>query len=198
MKAMSDEKKSARDAWQSSLPEVQLPSMDEVHKATNVFYRRIWRRNAIEYAACVFVVGSFSWSAFTLEHVLQRIGSVMVVIGTLICGWQLHRRASPVHPESAGAMPIIEFARFQLARQRDALASVFWWYLLPFVPGMVAMVAGSMMLHAEQGRDSMGRDLIGIGVIVALFVGVWLLNQWGARKLQKHIDDIDALLGEQG
>ncbi len=191
---MSDEK-SARENWQSSVPEPQPPSMDEVRRASGKFYRKVRRRNAVEYAACVVVVGSFSWSAFTLEHVLQRIGSAMVVVGTLVCAWQLHRRASAVHPETAGAMPIMEFVRFQLARQRDALASVFWWYLLPFVPGMIAIVAGSMLLHAEQGRDTFGRDLIGIGVIVALFVGVWLLNQWAARKLQRNIDDIDALLG---
>jgi len=193
---MSDEK-SARESWQSSVTEAQPPTMDEVRKSVGKFYRRVWWRNAIEYAACVFVVGNFSWNAFTLEHVLQRIGSVMIVIGTLFVAWQLHRRASAVHPGTAGTMPIMDFVRFQLVRQRDALASVLWWYLLPFVPGMVAIVAGSMALRAEEGQAAIVKGSIAVAVMLALFAGVWWLNQWGARKLQKHIDYIDALMGEK-
>lgn len=191
---MSDEK-SARENWQSSVTEAQPPSMDEVRNAAGKFYRRIWWRNAIEYAAAAIVVVSFGAYIFTLEHALQRAGSAMIVMGTLFAVWQLHRRGSAVHPASAGTMPIMEFVREQLVRQRDALASIFWWYLLPFVPGMVTFVAGTAAIRADEGSDEIVKGVLGTGVMVALFAGVWGLNKWGARKLQKHIDDIDALLG---
>jgi hypothetical protein len=119
----------------------------------------------------------------------------MIVIGTLYVAWQMHRRASAAHPGTVGTMPIMEFVRGQLVRQRDALAGVFWWYLLPFIPGMVVMIVGSMALRADEGQAGIIKGLIGLTVTAALFVGIWWLNQWGARKLQKNIDDIDALMG---
>ncbi len=82
----------ARESWQSSVTEAKLPSIDELRAASSLFHKKVQRRNAIEYAASVVVVVAFSVYVFTLEHVLQRIGSAMVVAGTLFMAWQLHRR----------------------------------------------------------------------------------------------------------
>jgi hypothetical protein len=195
MMTMSNDR-SVRESWQAQDAQAQPPTMAEVRKAAGKFFRRIRLRNAVEYVACIIVVISFSYYVFALEQMLQRIGSAMVVVGTLVAAWQLHRRASAIDPENAGTMPIMDFVRAQLVRQRDALASIFWWYLLPFVPGLVVMTAGSLALRLEEGQGGAIRGIIGISVMLAIFVGIWLLNLWGARKLQKHIDDIDALTGE--
>jgi hypothetical protein len=39
------------------------------------------------------------------------------------------------------------------------------------------------------------RDAIGVAVLAAVFAGVWWVNQLAARKLQRHIGEIDALTG---
>jgi hypothetical protein len=188
---MNDE--TARESWQASVTEATLPSIDQVRAGADKFYRRLRLRNIVEYVACVIVVVSFGIYTFTLEHVLQRIGSAMVVVGTLVAAWQLNRRASAVPPEQAGEMPIMDFVRAQLVRQRDALASIFWWYLLPFIPGMVVMSTGSVMLRPPEGAaQTVGAAIAGL-VLVGTFAGIWWLNLHWARKLQKHIDEIDAL-----
>ena len=83
-----------------------------------------------------------------------------------------------------------------IARQRDALAGIFTWYLLPFIPGLLVMTLGPTLEHGGVGVLLMPR-LVWIGLIlpVAIVTGIWLLNQRGARLLQKRIDDIDALMG---
>ena len=63
-----------KQAWQASVEIAGAPPLEEVRKGADRFYRRIWWRNAIEYAACVIVVIAFGTYAFTLPHVLQRAG----------------------------------------------------------------------------------------------------------------------------
>ena len=133
----------AKRAWQGSVDIAGAPSLEEVHKDADKFYRRIRRRNAIEYVACAVVIVVFTSYIFTLPHILHKIGSVLVIAAALYCPWQLHRRASAVSPEMAGAMPSYDFLRGQLVRQRDALKSIFWWYVLPFLPGVLLVYLGN-------------------------------------------------------
>jgi len=60
--------------------------------------------------------------------------------------------------------------------------------LLPFVPGMLIMVVG-------ESREGPERWVyLSTGVLVAVtFVGIGLLNQRVARKLQRRLDDLEAL-----
>ncbi len=183
----------AKQAWQASVEIAGAPPLEEVRKGAAKFYRYVKWRNLVEYAACVIVVVSFGSYVFTLPHVLQKAGSALIVAATCYVAWQLHRRASAEPPEKAGTMPILAFARAQMIRQRDALRAIFWWYLLPFVPGMALFMAGLWSSRREHGPERL--DLIGAAAMVALFAGVWWINQFGARRLQRHIDEIDALTG---
>jgi hypothetical protein len=181
----------AKQAWQASVEIGGALPLDEVRKGARKFYRYVWWRNAVEYVACVIVVISFGWYVFWLPHPLQKIGSALIVIATFYVGWQLHRRASAVPLDSAGTMPIMAFARVQMVRQRDALRSIFWWYLLPFFPGLVLLVFGSIQFKG--GPQPI--DAAGTAGMTALFAFVWWINRYSARRLQRHIDEIDALMG---
>ena len=187
---------SARNAWQASAADPALPDLAAVRAGADRFYRRVRRRNAIEYAASVFVVLCFSAYAVFLPLPIMQIGAAMIVIGTLIVAWQMHRLAAAAPPpECAAAEPILVHQRAQLARQRDALAGVVTWYLLPLIPGLLVMTIGPVierggvagLLHAPRPTW-----IVLIGAAVA-FVGVWLLNQYGAARLRRMIDEIDAI-----
>lgn len=187
----------AKQAWQASVEIAGAPPLDEVRKGADKFYRYIRWRNLIEYVACAIVVGGFGTYVFTLPHILQKIGSVLVILAVFYVAWQLHRRASAVPPEAAGTMPLLLFARTQLLRQRDALRSIFGWYIAPFLPGMAVFMTGTLL--EKRSGDGLGPiDAVGSAVMLAAFAGIWWLNQLGARRLQRHIDEIDALTGEGG
>jgi hypothetical protein len=181
----------AKQAWQASVEIAGAPPLDAVRKGAAKFYRYVWWRNAVEYAAAVIVVASFVYSAITIPTPLIKAGSVLIIVAALFAVWQLYRRASAEPPERAGTMPLLAFARAQLVRQRDALRSILWWYMAPFLPGMALIVIGAM--RARGGPQL--RDAIGITVLAAVFAGVWWVNQLAARKLQRHIGEIDALTG---
>jgi hypothetical protein len=180
-----------KQVWQASVEIAGSPPLEEVRKGADKFYRAIRVRNWIEYAACAIVVISFGTYVVTLPHLLQKAGSILVIAATLFVAWQLHLRASAEPPERAGTVPLLLFARAQLARQRDALRSVFRWYILPFLPGMSVFMTGTMLAQRANGPEP--RDALGFAVLIAMLAGIWWLNQLGARRLQRHIDEIDAL-----
>jgi hypothetical protein len=97
--------------------------------------------------------------------------------------------------ESAGLSSWIEFRRRELVRQRDLLRGVWRWYLGPLVPGMV-VVLSVVFAHASHVRNKpvMLMLLVYMCVCGAVFVGIGRLNERGAQKLQRQVDELD----EQG
>lgn len=189
-----------KQAWRDSVGEPGELPLDEVRAGADRFYRFVRRRNVIEYAACAVAVAVFGFYVFWLPHVLEKIGSVLVVIAVFYTAFQLHRRASAVPPETAGTMPVIQFARGQLARHRDALRSIFRWYLLPFTPGLALIVVGSASRRAGETTEVVmpGKaEWLFIGFAALVFAVIWWLNQRIANKLQASIDELDALAREK-
>jgi amino acid transporter len=185
-----------KQAWQASVEIAGAPPLDEVRKGANKFYRYVKWRNRVEYAACVVVIAIFTYYIFWLPHILHKIGSALVVAAAIYTPWQLHRRASAVPPEMAGAMPIYAFLRSQFVRQRDALRGIFGWYILPFLPGVALVFLGH---GADPEMNAAGpapwvRWLAFAGIF-SMIGFIWWLNQLGARRLQQRIDEIDALTG---
>jgi hypothetical protein len=186
-----------KQSWQSSVTDPVVPPIDQLRAGAMQFYRKVRRRNLIEYLACVFVVVIFSAYAVVLPLAPVRAGAALVVIGTLFIAWQLHHRASAIPPERAGSSSILAFQRAQLVRQRDALASIFWWYLLPLIPGVLLMMFGPLIASGPAAlQHSKASVWVTMALSVVIFGSVWWLNRRGARQLQKLIDDLDAMAQE--
>jgi len=164
--------------------------LDEIKARARKFGRTIRRRNLIEYAAAVFVVLAFGRLAVIATTPTIRIGAAMIVAATLFIVYYMHTRSwVPASSDDAAAsQDCTAFYRALLTRQRDVLRGVWWWYLLPFVPGLLLMVIG----RVAQEPDRVGRAVLGIGLNVAVFLGIGLLNERAARKLQREIDALDA------
>jgi len=180
-----------KQAWQASVEIAGPLPLEEVRKGADRFYRFIKWRNLLEYIACAVVVTVFGYYVVSMPHVLQKIGAALTVTAALYAVWQLHSRASAEPPERAGAIPISVFQRRQLERHRDALRGILWWYMLPFAPGLLLMIVGNAIV-----TDRLGWQLVfPFGGVTAGFFGIWSFNQRVANKLQRHIDEIDALTG---
>ena len=163
-------------------------SAQEVRGLAEKFERTIGRRNRREYVASAFVVVWFGVWAWFAKSAVVSLGCWLVALGALWVVFHLHRHGAARRPpgEQEG-MSGLEFLRSELVRQRDLLRSVWWWYLGPFVPGLLLMLAGESL-------ERPGWDWLAPGIFVAVtFVGIGLLNQRVARKLQRRIDDLDAV-----
>ena len=187
-----------KQAWQASAEEAPPPTLDKVRDSADRLYRKVRRRNALEYGAAVAVVLIFSAYALFLPAPTVRLGALLVVLGTFVMVWQFHRRASAVAPpDASAAQPILVHQRAQLARQRDALASIFTWYLLPFLPGLFVMMFAPALDGGPGALDGLGLGYwLSIGMVTLVFAAIWWLNRRAANGLREQVEAIDALLDE--
>jgi hypothetical protein len=101
----------------------------------------------------------------------MRLGSVLVIAGTVAVAWQRYRRAS------GAPLP------------GDALRSVWLWYVGPLVPGIIVFRWG-VETELVAGAP-FARGWAANAVIVLVFLAVIALNLYGARKLQRRIEALE-------
>lgn len=184
----------ARESWRQGNGEdaPALPPLNELRRRADKFRRKIIWRNRIEYIAGGFVILAFSVIALLMSLPVMRIGAALIIAGTGLVMWQLHRRGGPLSPaRDGGALPLLDYQRRELVRQRDALDSIAIWYLLPLVPGMIVFMAGSFL---DEGRAPTSGDWLRLASVGIVFVAIWIVNKVAARQLQTKIDSIDAML----
>lgn len=187
---------SPRSVWQNQKLEGIRMSANEIRAKDRRFQRRIFWRNALEYAAAIALVLFSSFQFRKSSDVVMRAGFVLAGAGTLYLVWQLWRRGSPRNlPAEMGLASALDFHRRELERQRDLLASVWRWYLGPLMPGWVVLMIGIGRTNPGHLQHFALRFTVFNIVAVALFVFGWKLNQRGARKLQRRIDELDGLRG---
>jgi hypothetical protein len=187
-----------KNLWQSQPTEPPKIHPEDFRRKMDKFERRIFWRNMREYAAGVVVIVGFGYFGFKLHGLLVRVGAGLIVAGALAVMFELHRRGSVrTAPADLGLSTCIDFHRKSLERQRDALRTVWTWYLLPFVPGLAVFEIGSAINQWEAHPVGLEyfvlASLVSPAIIGAVFFGIWRLNQWGAGKLQKRIDELTAL-----
>jgi hypothetical protein len=119
------------------------------------------------------------------DDLLIRIGDVLAAAGIAFVVYYLHTRSWI--PAAAGDQACLEFYRSELVRQRDLLRGVWWWYLLPFVPGMLVITIGRVAAEPALAPGA----AIGTLIALLLFLGIGKLNDLAAKKIQQDIDALD-------
>jgi hypothetical protein len=166
--------------WQEQPVENFGLPLEEIRRRAGKFEKRIRNRNRREYIAAGAVLLAFTYYIFIFSDWMIRAGSALVLVGTIYVVVQLYRRSTPVSlPADFGLVASVEFYRRELVRQRDLLRSVFNWYLGPLVPGLLLFTKGRPVM-------------IAINAIV--FGLVWWVNQRGAARLTRQIEELDRSL----
>lgn len=184
-----------KDLWQQQPVEYDAMTLEHIRGKATAFQKKIRRRNLVEYVAMGLVMLGFSPLLLRTEAWMMQVGGALMILATLYIGWQLHRRGSArTAPESGAALA--DFHRSELVRQHQAIRSAGVWYIAPTIPGMVMITLGRWFQHHAPGRTlEVDRTIIALcTIIVALALLVtWLIQRLGAHRLQKEIDDLDAL-----
>ncbi len=167
-------------------------SAAEMRARAKAFAWKIRRRNHIEYIACGITAAIFVlYALFPRGTLLWPIANLMMAAGMILIAFNLHRRARAVDPPpSTTAAALIDFQIRELTRHRDALRTVWFWYVLPAVPGAILWFIAMWMSVANPARIAWG--LGGMAIVMALvFALVIRLNLRGAARLQRMIDELD-------
>ena len=164
--------------------------LEEIRKKADKFHSSVRRRNIREYVGAAFVVLVFGFYIWIFPSPLMRIGSALIIAGMFFVKWQLYKRGTTdALPVGDSASTWTDYYRRELVRQRDALQQVWKWYLGPLVPGLVMFLVGVSLQtpHAAQKQTWIAGTT---AFCIAVFGGVWALNAWGARRLQRKIDEL--------
>ena len=179
-----------RDLWAGQQTgEFSMP-LEEIRRKARGFQKTIRRRNIGEYAAAALVIGVFSWMAVIIPEPVVRAGCILTVLGALYVCWKLHTMAGAAGAaEMDAAESLADFHRKELLRQRAALASVWRWYLLPFVPGVAVFVLGVSLSPDNPAplAVKLGVLAFATGIQAAIFGAIWWLNARAVKALDAEI-----------
>jgi len=163
--------------WRNQRVEPAQMSLEELRQKAERFQRKISRRNLREYVAGAFVFVAFSYFIWLLPP--MRLGSALLLAATAYVLYQLHTRgAAKEVPESLALGTCLEFHR-----------DVWKWYLLPFVPGLLAIIAVPLLRQPEKWTGAWPVILVWSG----MFYAILKLNKRGAEKLQRQIDELNSI-----
>jgi len=178
------------EIWRSQAPEIQPVAIERM--LARSFQSSVSGRNFFEYAAAAVVIISFAYLAATASSWIVQAGYLLGIAATVFISWQLHARASARTLPPTGALSVLAFHRAELARQRDAMRSVWGWYLAPMIPCFVVVTLGRVLEKPSDWTFWVASVAVA-GIILA---GVLHLNLRGAEALQRDIEEIDALSGD--
>jgi len=171
-------------------------SIEEVRARAERFQSRIGRRNVVEYAASAFVVVVFVLQALLIPEPVVEAGAMLIALGAAVVAWRLHAqaRAATRAERERAASSLVEFHRAELTRQRDALRSVWAWYLGPLVPGVVVFMLGVGTAPSAGLPLGIGLAISTLGLLFAgaAFAFIGRLNTRAAERLQAEVDALDA------
>jgi glucan phosphoethanolaminetransferase (alkaline phosphatase superfamily) len=191
------EKHDIKEIWGAQAVEQNLVTVERIRADADKFRSAVRRRNRVEYTAAVFVVAVFVAYIWIFPTPLMRLGSLLIIAAAILIMVWIHFRASAnTIPSHISFMDYISRYREELRRQQTAARTVWLWYLAPWVPGIAVFTMGidRFLKHALGNRAPLWPIALVIVVMVGVFAGVWLLNLWGARRLQRQIDELNRLL----
>jgi hypothetical protein len=123
-----------------------------------------------------------------------QIGAGLIILGTLYVCWKLHQLGrAATREEMRHAQSWADFHRDELVRQRDALATVWQWYLAPFAPGMLVFLAGVAFTPENPAPLPARAAIFGVGALImgAMFAAIHWLNLRAAATLTREIAALD-------
>ena len=166
-------------------------SLETLPQQVAAFQKGIWWRNLIETLAGIFVVSINLREVWNPGNRLEFASHLLLVLGACFVIGVLHVYAGARKvPEEASRAELLRFHCAELARQYRMLRAVPWWYLLPFVPGIV------LGFIEKWGSRSPLSTALGAAAVALIFVWIWRLNQRGAKKLEQQLDEAVQLEGQ--
>ena len=188
-------------AWQSQDPGAKVTLdinvlLREVRHNQRHFQATIFWRDVREVGAAALMAVGFLvwgrlwhwWSLYLLAFACFEVGAFFVI------DRRLQRRKRLVHNDSL--QDCIEASLFQINHQIWLLKNVFWWYLLPPIIGIGAVLAQTLWTARGAGPAAM----IAMGAVFIITYGVtygfvYWLNQRAVRKqLDPRRQELEALL----
>lgn len=185
-----------RTIWKEQEMTARIPTARHLEERHRWLEDRIRRRNRREYvaggvvfAAALLLAGWMLAGGADPHRIAVAAGALLLGAGAAFACAQLHRRTGgPVTIDGSDSTRACY--RADLVRQRDALRSVFGWYIAPFLPGLVLIYAAVLL-----GPGTDRPHALILAALTAVFLA-WVLQM--NRKAAAGIDAEVQALDEEG
>jgi len=163
-------------------------SADDLRREARKLQSRIRLRNSFVPVVCCLIIAAYFFFLLHSATALERIGSVMSILGAGNGIAQFWRRPGRMMP-AAGAIECVRFYRGELERQRDFHRGkgVLSW-LLPILPGPILFNV-AFALDRPVLATLVELQLVLFLAVAAIVVP---LNLRLARRYQRRLDALDA------
>lgn len=180
-----------KEIWQSANDKnetINFNSLNlkEMNQQIKKFEKKIEARNNREIGAAILVIAVFGYYAFLIPSILGKLGAIW----TIGCGiWVIYKlkKVEAKQPEFANEhsvkQQLIDYQNY-VKEERKLLSNIFYWYLLPLLPGMILFFIGTDATFFFAA--------IHFGIVIPLlFSFIYHLNKEAAeKKIQPLLDDI--------
>jgi len=180
--------------WKGQDMAPQTLTPDTLESRSRRLDNRIRNRNRFEYlAGGIVIIASLLLGGWLLlggpvgqPDLMVGGGFVALALGALVSMIQLRRKTGGTTLPD-GAQSSVNSYRAELVRQRDALRSVFSWYIAPFLPGFLLIYGASLL----DPSAILWAVLLPAAITVAFLVWVVWANRRAAACIDQEIVALD-------
>lgn len=176
--------------WKELSKNPRRLSPDQLRREMEWLRTGLRRRSMVGYCAAFIVIAGFTALVFRFPNVLQRIGSILTVLGAGYLVLQLRMRRAQIIPVT-DEIDRVRFYRTELERQRDTHRGAwFWSRLMIFLAGPLIWLIG----FAQARPKHVLFIWVEFAAVLMLAAIAVPLNLRLARRYQCRIDALDASL----
>ena len=186
--------------WQNQPTEENgMITLSDIRERTQALQARVRLRNGALYLYSLANIAITLWLISKGVSPRYTAPGLLIAAAHLFVIWQLwwrtNARAFPPHLMGAAAL---DYFRYELTRQRDALSGAWLWYVVPFMPGLVWELWLRATLHPANLSPGTDRALVLFLTLSALFFWTTVLMafQWAVAKLDIRIERLNTLKAE--
>lgn len=160
-----------------------------LHHRARELQRAVRVRNVIEQGSCVVALVVCSVMVFTAPGLWLRASMVLLIVGI---GWAMFqwRRRVRERPGSAAADTGLAFYVRELEHKRDLHKTLWRWYILPMVPGTIALL--TWIWFGDPNTRGTPAPWFSTGIVLAWIVAALLYERFKVGQYQREIDALTA------
>lgn len=178
--------------WKSSqrLDEIKIDK-DQLLKDLKVdlkkFDRKLFYRDLLESSVAILMIPIFVFAAIKAPFILTQIGASLLASWCVFVIYYLKKNKTKIESENLSNKDYLLAKKDLLLKQYRLLDSILYWYLMPFILGMLLFVIGFY--------DDFLSVALRCAAIIGLSTIIYFMNKKAAQvNILPKLNDVDELL----
>ena len=172
------------------------PAIEVLEKETISFDKQIKRRDFIETFVAAICIPAWIFGLTNADHWIETTGLIILLLACIFIPLILRKTRANETDKLVGIKSFLFNEKTKVKKQIKLLSNVVVWYIAPIFSGVILYTLGANI--DESGQLQLDSHMwTYYGFVVALSVGVYLLNKQSVKKkFQPILEKIERQLTE--